>query len=99
MSSARIDGFDWDVGNREKCQKHGLSIEDVEHALSAGTMIERDPSPSEARYRAVGMTGTGRHAFIVFTLRGRGGRVLIRPVSARYMHAREVRRYEETKGA
>jgi uncharacterized DUF497 family protein len=28
-----ISAFDWDDGNREKCQKHGLSMSDVEHAL------------------------------------------------------------------
>ncbi len=95
----KIDGFDWDSGNRDKCQKHGLSIEDVEHALSAGPLIERDPSPDEERYRAVGITESGRHAFMVFTIRKRGGQVLIRPVSARFMHAKEVRRYEDTKGS
>jgi uncharacterized DUF497 family protein len=29
----KISAFDWDDDNREKCQKHGLSISDVEHAL------------------------------------------------------------------
>ena len=24
------DGFDWDAGNRDKCQKHGLSIAEIE---------------------------------------------------------------------
>jgi uncharacterized DUF497 family protein len=33
--------------------------------------------------------------FLVFTIRQQGGRRLIRPNSARYMHAREVAWYEK----
>jgi uncharacterized DUF497 family protein len=29
----KISTFDWDDGNRDKYQKHGLSISDVEHVL------------------------------------------------------------------
>jgi uncharacterized DUF497 family protein len=25
-----ISGFDWDSGNRDKCQKHGVSIAEIE---------------------------------------------------------------------
>ena len=25
-----FDGFDWDDGNRDKCQKHGVSIGEIE---------------------------------------------------------------------
>jgi predicted DNA binding CopG/RHH family protein len=28
--------FDWDDGNRRKCQKHGLSIAEIEHVLAHG---------------------------------------------------------------
>lgn len=28
------DGFDWDAGNRDKCQKHGVSIPEIEHVIS-----------------------------------------------------------------
>ncbi len=37
-----------------------------------------------------GSTSKGRKAFVVFTLRNRGKGVLLRPISARYMHKREV---------
>jgi hypothetical protein len=33
--------------------------------------------------------------FLVFTVRLKGGRRLIRPISARYMHAKEVASYEK----
>lgn len=26
----KIAGFNWDNGNSEKCQKHGVSIEEIE---------------------------------------------------------------------
>jgi uncharacterized DUF497 family protein len=50
-----VAGFDWDDGNRRKCQKHGLSV-------------------------------------LAFRLAD--GSQLIRPMSARYMHAKEVKHYE-----
>ena len=33
--------------------------------------------------------------FVVFTLRERDDLTLIRPISARYMHAREAKRYDQ----
>ena len=33
--------------------------------------------------------------FLVFTLRKRGVETLIRPISARYMHKKEVQHYEK----
>lgn len=29
-----IDGFDWDAGNRDKCQKHGVSIPEIERLFT-----------------------------------------------------------------
>lgn len=92
------DGFDWDAGNRDKCQKHGLSIADIEHVvIHAETLIVRDikNSTQEERYIAVGRTPEGRFAFVAFTPRTRGGLSLLRPISARYMHRKEIVRYEK----
>lgn len=86
-----VDGFDWDEGNREKCQKHGVSIAEVEEALRTINFVVDDPFNAEKRYRTVGKTGEGRHVFAVFTLRG----TKLRPISVRFMHEREVREYEE----
>jgi hypothetical protein len=33
MSLPAIRGFDWDHGNRDKCQKHGMSIGEIEGGL------------------------------------------------------------------
>ncbi len=95
-----IAGFDWDDGNRTKCQKHGVSVEDVEAALTSPLLVRFDRlhSQSEARHQAVGYARNGRPVFIVFTIRERLGKKVSRPISARYMHTKEVRRYEETHG-
>jgi uncharacterized DUF497 family protein len=87
----QFDGFDWDVGNRETCQKHDVSIAEIEEVLRSIRFVIDDPSPTEKRYRTVGKTSAGRHVFAVFTLRG----TKLRPVSVRYMHEKEVRAYEE----
>jgi uncharacterized DUF497 family protein len=52
-------------------------------------------SATERRLCAVGWTDVGRAVFVVFTLRQRGSEVLIRPISARYMHEKEVKAYEK----
>ena len=44
---------------------------------------------------AVGRTTTGRPVFVAFTLRTKNRRRLIRPVTARYMHAKEIAAYEK----
>lgn len=36
----------------------------------------------------------GRYIFAVFTLRHKGSKLLIRPISARYMHQKEIDHYE-----
>ena len=95
--SIAFDGFDWDAGNRTKCQKHGVSIADIEGVFSRPIAILPDPGHSvrEARLKAIGSTAQGRLMFLVFTERRRGNRRLIRPISARYMHAKEIRAYEK----
>ena len=92
-----IAGFDWDAGNREKCAKHGVSVAEVEGLFSRPLLIIPDASHSESEERllAIGKTASGRSVFLVFTIRVRAGKRVIRPVSARYMHKEEVRHYEQ----
>lgn len=52
-------------------------------------------SNTEKRFIAVGQTPEERYIFIGFTLREKDGETLIRPITARYMHQREVERYEQ----
>lgn len=91
----RTDGFDWDDGNWPKCAKHGVSRTEIEYALRHGLMDRA--GRAETRFNAVGRNRERRYLFIVFTIRAIGGAVRIRPISARYMHEKEVRAYEETK--
>ncbi len=92
-----VVGFDWDAGNRAKCQKHGVSFAEVEGLFSRPLLILPDASHSqrEERLWAIGKTASGRSVFLVFTIRVRAGKRVIRPISARYMHKTEVRNYEK----
>jgi uncharacterized protein len=94
----QIDGFDWNDGNLAKCQKHGVSVEEIEALFRAGAYVapDRKHSDEEQRQLAVGRSTTGRPMFVVFTIRQRDGLALVRPISARYMHAKEIERYEQT---
>jgi uncharacterized DUF497 family protein len=92
-----FSGFDWDSGNLQKCQKHGVSAAVIESLFDRPVAILPDETHSrtERRLRAIGKTAEGRAIFVVFTLRRRGDDTLVRPISARYMHKKEVRSYEK----
>jgi len=68
-----IAGFDWDAGNRAKCQKHGISITDIESMFGRPVAVIPDPAHSrtEERYKAIGTSKERRHIFMVFALRRR----------------------------
>jgi uncharacterized protein len=93
----RVSGFDWDNANRAKCQKHGVSIAEVEALFAHGPRIAPDlkHSADEDRLIAAGRTTKGRPLFVAFTIRTQKELRLIRPVTARYMHAREIAAYEK----
>jgi uncharacterized DUF497 family protein len=89
----KIRGFDWDKGNRAKCQKHGVSIAEIEAVFLGGkAWITPDIKHStiEDRFIAIRKVNA-RHVFVVFTERDEQ----VRPISARYMHQEEVMLYEE----
>jgi uncharacterized protein len=87
--------FDWDEGNRSKCQKHGVSVKEIESLFLGPVMVQPARSSAESRMQAIGKTPAGRHIFLVFTVREKEGKQYIRPISARYMHAKEIRHYAE----
>lgn len=89
--------FEWDTGNWPKCGQHGVSRNEIEQLFHETPAVMRDPFPHEPRWRAIGKTTTGRYIFVVFTLREVDERLTrIRPVSARYMHQKEVNHYEQS---
>lgn len=89
-----ISGFDWDDGNWPKCASHGVSREEIEQIFDGVPVVMPDPHPNEPRMRAIGKTKAGRYLFLVFMLRTVEGQILIRPISARYMHQKEIDHYE-----
>ncbi len=100
MMNTAFEGFDWDEGNAEKCRAHGVSIEEIESALigeSLAIIPDTQHSKDEGRYIGVGRTVNGRDLFVVFTFRIVAGRKLLRPITARYMHRKEAKRYGQTR--
>lgn len=92
-----VAGFDWDSGNHEKCRKHGVSIAEIESLFTQQLTVLQDERHSllEHRFKAVGRGKFNRPIFLVFTLRNRNGKTFIRPISARYMHRKEIQNYEK----
>jgi len=91
----QIDGFDWDIGNWPKCGKHGVSRAEIEQVLLNDPAVMPDPFPEEPRMRAIGQIPQGRYVFLVFQIREIGGATKLRPISARYMHQKEITYYEQ----
>lgn len=89
-----IIGFDWDNGNWPKCGKHGVSRNEIEQVFSGSPAVQADPFPDEPRMRAIGKTAAGRYVFVVFMLRELNGLTMLRPISARFMHQKEIDHYE-----
>jgi uncharacterized DUF497 family protein len=85
-----VAGFDWDGGNREKCQNHGVSVAEIEFVLMGDLKVAPDPAHSnaEARFIGIGRTAEGKAIFVAFTFRSRGEERLIRPISALHAQGR-----------
>ena len=94
-----IAGFDWDDGNWPKCAKHGVAQNEIEFALTNGPAIFPSGAgePSEMRFSAIGRNAEGRFIFVIFTFRRFQKEIRLRPISARYMHAKEIARYEQDR--
>ena len=91
-----LSEFEWDSGNWPKCGKHGLSRAEIEAIFQTEPLVLAEPAGrTEARYKAIGTTDSGRHIFVVFTYRNSR----IRPISARYMHSKEKASYERQTSA
>ena len=94
----KFEGFDWDLGNIKKCQKHGLVIREIECFFlqkQIYTSLDVKHSVLEYRFLAVGKGPKGKLMIVAFTVRNIGNKKLIRLISARYMNKKEVRKYEE----
>jgi uncharacterized DUF497 family protein len=92
----KVSGFDWDHGNTKKCQKHGLSLDEVEKFFEQKLLVGPDIKHSQDEERFIGIGKIrGKLAFVAFTFRNYNGETLIRPVSARFMRKKEVAKHEK----
>jgi uncharacterized DUF497 family protein len=92
-----VAGFNWDDGNREKCRKHGVTFEEIESAFRGGAMRvfpDLAHSTRETRYLGIARIASGRHVLVAFTYRQIKKQRFIRPISARFMHTKEIKHYE-----
>jgi uncharacterized DUF497 family protein len=94
---ARIEGFDWDEGNsRKSADKHDVTQAEAEQVFfNEPLLVAQDArhSAREARLHALGRTDAGRLLHVTFTLRRDD--TMIRVISARSMHRKERRHYEQ----
>jgi len=93
----KVAGFDWDRGNWPKCGTHGVSKSEIESVFRNRPAIYPDPFQKEERIRAIGRGDEGRYIFAVFVIRQSDEGDLIRPLSARYMHRKEIVSYERQR--
>lgn len=92
----KITGFNWDEYNEKKCQKHGLSIEQIEGFLLSTPLVSKDDKHSEEedRYVAFGLY-KARYMVAVFCLRIYEGQFKFRVISARYAKEKEIEAFHE----
>lgn len=91
-----IEGFEWDEGNARKNEKHGVTQSEAEQVFMNEPLLvlpDEKHNVDETRFHALGKTDGGRLLHVTFTLRSEGAK--IRVISARSMHFKERRRYEQ----
>lgn len=93
----KITGFDWDDGNTRKNEKHDVSMAEAEQLFFNDPLLlleDAQHSQRESRIHALGKTDEERLLHITFTLRHNEEK--IRVISARDMHKKERKIYEQT---
>jgi hypothetical protein len=92
-----IAGFDWDAGNeRKNVHKHRVSkLESEQVFFNQPLLILQDSKHSgdENRFHALGKSDNCRLIHVTFTLRSKD--TLVRVISARNMHKKERKVYEQ----
>jgi uncharacterized DUF497 family protein len=97
INFTKITAFDWDEGNARKNDKHGVSMAEAEQVFFNEPLLVIDDtkhSQGESRFHALGKTNEDRFLHITFTLRNADES--IRVISARDMHRKERKIYEQT---
>ncbi len=93
----KIKGFDWDPGNeRKNVEKHQVGKLEAEQVFFNQPLLllsDHKHSKYEPRFHALGKSDEERLIHITFTMRKSGS--LIRVISARDMHRKERKIYEQ----
>lgn len=92
----KVEGFEWDKGNARKNEKHGITQAEAEQIFANDPLLvlqDEKHSRDEQRFHALGMTNERRLLHVTFTLRHSGTK--IRVISARNMHFKERRAYDQ----
>ncbi len=97
INFTKITAFDWDDGNACKNDKHSVSMAETEQVFFNQPLLVIDDtkhSQGECRFHTLGKTNEDRSLHITFALRNAGES--IRVISARDMHKKERKIYEQT---
>lgn len=90
-----VAGFDWDAGNAQKNERHGVTRAEAEQAFFDPAVLisaDMEHSTTESRFHALGISEDQRYLHLTFTLRAKG--TLIRVISVRDMSRNERKMYE-----
>jgi uncharacterized protein len=70
---------------------------EIEYLFKSNPRVAPDikHSTTEDRFIAIGRNSEGRPIFVAFAIRMKEGGTFIRPISARYMHRKEIESYEK----
>ena len=94
----QVSGFEWDEGNARKSpEKHDVTQAEAEQVFFNDPLLvlaDDKHSVTEPRFHALGRTDADRLLHITFTLRAAD--TLIRVISARDMHRKERKSYEQS---
>jgi len=97
---AEVTDFEWDRGNSMKNAKHLVSDAEAEQVFFNEPLVVLEDSVhsgSEPRWHALGRTNEHRLLALAFTFRANGTHVRI--ISARPMHRKERKIYEQAAEA
>ena len=85
------------LGRGQSPEVSDLSARDIESIFQGPVSVFPDPEHSgeEELFIGIGKTEKHRNVLVVFKLRRKDDVVLIRPISARFMHKKEIDYYEK----
>jgi len=72
-----------------------VSRAEVEQVLLGEPAVMIDPYPGEPHMWVMEKTADERYVFLVFMSHEINGQTKLRPISARYMHQKEIDHYEQ----